>query len=222
MQKVQFLLHPSMIVTIPLYSPWRETASMSYGRASGKPVATTRSPARRRATTSCSSPTRAGPRTKSRSGTRARAFSPSCCATQPQRPIRRSGRPFLNSRYSPSREYTFCSAFSRTLQELSRMTSASAGLAGGQNALLHELAGHALAVQLVHLAAPGLDEEAARTSHFQPSRGSFRESSARAVGRRPAAAPPRGARWTAGERRPLSSSEALPAPRPPLPGASPG
>src|SRR4029453_17648094 len=31
-------------------------------------------------------------------------------------------------RYSPSREYTFCSAFSRTLQELSRMTSASCGL----------------------------------------------------------------------------------------------
>jgi hypothetical protein len=31
-----------------------------------------------------------------------------------------------------------------------------------QHALLHELAGHALAVQLVHLAAPGLDEGAAR------------------------------------------------------------
>ena len=41
------------------------------------------------------------------------------------------------------------------------MMSASSGLAGGEDPLLHELAGHALAVQLVHLAAPGLDEEAA-------------------------------------------------------------
>jgi hypothetical protein len=39
------------------------------------------------------------------------------------------------------------------------------GLAGGEDPLLHELAGHALAVQLVHLAAPGLDVEAAGRSH---------------------------------------------------------
>ncbi len=106
MQKVQFLLHPSMIVTIPLYSPWpgdRVDVVLAVLRESRS--ATTRSPARRRATTSCSSPTRAGPSTKSRSGTRSRAFSPSCWATQPQRPISRSPRcPRLSSRYSPSRE----------------------------------------------------------------------------------------------------------------------
>ena len=40
------------------------------------------------------------------------------------------------------------------------------GLMGGEDALLHELAGHALAVQLVHLASPGLDVEPARRPGF--------------------------------------------------------
>ena len=46
----------------------------------------------------------------------------------------------------------FCSAMSRTLQVLSRMTSAVASAAGQGVALGHELRGHRLAVALVHLA----------------------------------------------------------------------
>src|SRR5690606_3784294 len=44
-------------------------------------------------------------------------------------------------------------------------------LAGRQNSLLHEQAGHPLRVQLVHLAAPGLDEDPARRRADLPTHG---------------------------------------------------
>ena len=51
----------------------------------------------------------------------------------------------------------FCSAMSRTLHVLSRMTSAAASDAREGVALGHELGGDGFAVALVHLATVGFD-----------------------------------------------------------------
>ena len=66
----------------------------------------------------------------------------------------------FSSRSRPSSEKTFSAAFSRIWQVLRMTRSASSGAVGRGIAERRQHIGHALAVIDVHLAAPGLDEQA--------------------------------------------------------------
>ena len=96
---------------------------------SGKLMSTWDWPVLRRARIICGSRCSVcGPNTISTYGARLTIASPSCEATQPPTPIKRSGLASLSSRSRPRSENTFSCAFSRTEQVFSRITSASSGV----------------------------------------------------------------------------------------------
>src|SRR4029077_7878575 len=65
------------------------------------------------------------PHTRLTHGARSKIPSPSCCATQPSTPMTCPAACLV--RYSPSREKTFCAAFSRMLHVLYKIKVAVAG-----------------------------------------------------------------------------------------------
>src|ERR1700681_695441 len=67
----------------------------------------------------------AEPHTRLTHGARLKISCPSCCATHPSTPIILSAP---RSRYSPSRENTFCAAFSRMLHVLYKIIRAASGV----------------------------------------------------------------------------------------------
>ena len=132
MQKLQYLLQPSMTDTKARAPSARGAGSRSNFSISGKLTSTTGRPCARSSAIMSGRRCRVcGPNTRSTYGARSLMASPSWLATQPPTPMITSGRSSLRRRHSPSSENTFSCAFSRTEQVFMSSTSASAGSSAG-------------------------------------------------------------------------------------------
>jgi len=128
MQKLQYLLQPSITDTQARAPSARGSGRRSNFSISGKLTSTAARPVRRRASISSGRRCRVcGPNTRSTNGARAVTPKPSWLATQPPTPMSTCGRRCLSERHSPRSENTFSCAFSRTEQVFMSSTSASAG-----------------------------------------------------------------------------------------------
>ncbi len=128
MQKLQYLLQPSMIETNAVAPSARGAGKRSNFSISGKLTSTTERPVRfSSASISGRRCSVCGPKTRSTNGARRVIASPSWLATQPPTPMMTCGRSDLNRRHSPNSENTFSCAFSRTEQVFISRTSACAG-----------------------------------------------------------------------------------------------
>ena len=128
MQKLQYLLQPSMTDTYAAAPSARGAGRASNFSTSGKLTSTAGRPLS--FTRAMSSPRRwsvCGPNTTSTYGARSTIAPASWEATHPPTPMITCGRCALRSRHSPRSEYTFSCAFSRTEQVFMMSTSAVPG-----------------------------------------------------------------------------------------------
>src|ERR1700676_3764135 len=125
-QYAQALSQPSIIVKYARQGLFRRVISVSkVSSVSLSSPATRLFPASSSASIPGNSRYLAEPHTKLTHGARLKISCPSCCATHPNTPIILSAP---RSRYSPSRENTFCAAFSRMLHVLYRIIRAASGV----------------------------------------------------------------------------------------------
>jgi len=129
MQKLQYLLQPSMMDTKARAPSARGAGRRSNFSISGKLTSTTGLPVRHSSSSICGRRCRVcGPNTRSTNGARSVMPEPSWLATQPPTPMITCGRRAFRRRHSPSSENTLSSAFSRTEQVFMSSRSASSGL----------------------------------------------------------------------------------------------
>ncbi len=159
-QKLQYLLHPSMMDTKADEPSTRAGGRWSNFSISGKEMSTCGLPlARRPAMSSGRRCSVCGPNTRSTYGARRTISPPSWLATHPPTPMRRSGLSRFKPRTRPRSANTFSCAFSRTEQVLKSTRSACAGSAVcSKPSAAGEHVGHLRRVVLVHLAAERADE----------------------------------------------------------------
>jgi hypothetical protein len=128
MQKLQYLLQPSMMDTKARAPAVRGAGSESNFSIAGKLTSTCARPVRFKSAIICGRRCNVcGPNTRSTKGARSVMASPSWLATHPPTPMITSGRWDFRRRHSPRSENTFSCAFSRTEQVFISSTSASRG-----------------------------------------------------------------------------------------------